>query len=87
MWAPKIKGFEKFQFASWAFLIEHPSGRKLVYDLGVRKDWENLAPAHGIPAMVEGGILEMDVKDDVPNILKTNGVDLEGVEAVIWSHW
>ncbi|KAK3051163.1 hypothetical protein LTR09_007559 [Extremus antarcticus] len=34
MWSPKIKGFEKANFGIWSFLIEHPSGRKLVYDLG-----------------------------------------------------
>jgi hypothetical protein len=26
------------------FLLEHPSGQKLVFDLGIRKDYQNYAP-------------------------------------------
>ncbi|KAK5167049.1 uncharacterized protein LTR77_007778 [Saxophila tyrrhenica] len=88
MWSPKIPGFEKADFGIWSFLIEHPSGRKLVYDLGTRKDWRNLAPAHGLVGLVEGGVIEkLEIEDDVAGILKRNGVKLEDVEGVVWSHW
>lgn len=54
----------------------------------MRKDWQNLAPAHGLNMLVENGTIEnLEVKDHVANILKTNGVDLNDVEGVIWSHW
>ncbi len=54
----------------------------------MRKDWQNLAPAHGLNALVENGTIEnLEVKDHVANILETNGVDLNDVEGVIWSHW
>jgi hypothetical protein len=88
VWAPKLKGFETARFGIWSFLIEHPSGRKLLYDLGCRKDWQNIAPAAGLQKLVDDGIVEkLEVKDDVPNILKANGVKLEDVEGIIWSHW
>lgn len=88
MWSPPFKGYESGGFNAWSFLIEHPSGRKLVYDLGMRKDWENLAAPNHLQTLRENGtILEMEIKDDVAGILKRGGVKLEDIEGVIWSHW
>jgi hypothetical protein len=43
---PEIKGHEFLRAPAYSFLIEHPpSGRKFVFDMGVRKDWNNFAPA------------------------------------------
>ncbi|OBT97313.1 hypothetical protein VE01_04732 [Pseudogymnoascus verrucosus] len=40
-----IKGHSRFECPAYSFLIEHPSsGRKVLFDLGVRKDFHNLAP-------------------------------------------
>lgn len=39
-----IKGMETLDVPVFSFLIEHASGRMLVFDLGVRKDFHNLAP-------------------------------------------
>ena len=88
MYNPEIKGFDKVRCGTWSFLIEHPSGRKLLYDLGCRKDWKNLPPALGIDKLVEDGILAiLEVKKNVADILKDDGVKLEEIEGVIWSHW
>ncbi len=87
-WAPKIKGFTSVRFPVWAFLIVHPSGRKLVYDLGIRKDWQNLARVHNLQGMLDAGFVsKVAVKDDVASILKAGGVRVEEIEALIWSHW
>jgi hypothetical protein len=56
VWNPPIKGFERFKAGTWAFLIEHPSGRKLLYDLGLRKDWESLSPQVGLQEAVKMGV-------------------------------
>ncbi len=41
---PEIPGMSKLSGPSFSFLIEHPSSRSLLFDMGVRKDWEKLAP-------------------------------------------
>jgi hypothetical protein len=88
VWTPKIKGFTTKEFLTWAFLIEHPSGRRIVYDLGLRKDFNNLAPAVGVKYMQDSGMMQkLEVKEDTADILKAGGVKLEDIEGVIWSHW
>src|SRR5436305_15345320 len=42
--APVIPGFTELDCPAYSFLIEHPSDRKLLFDLGVRKDYWNLSP-------------------------------------------
>ncbi|RFU33662.1 hypothetical protein B7463_g2685, partial [Scytalidium lignicola] len=80
---PEIKGFQYLDCPAYSFLIEHPSGRKLLFDLGVRKDWENLAPkvADGVKRW------KVTVQKGVREILEENGVPGKNIEAVIWSHW
>ncbi|KAK9371441.1 beta-lactamase-like protein [Lipomyces chichibuensis] len=69
---------------SFSFLIEHPSGRKLVFDLGLRKDFKNL------PSVVQTFLAqfgwEITVQKNVSEILEENGVPSSTIEAVIWSH-
>ncbi|KAG8165132.1 hypothetical protein KVR01_005407 [Diaporthe batatas] len=83
---PHIKGFDQLSVPSYSFLIEHPSGRKLLFDLGVRKDWENLSP-------VTLGMIEqirpakIDAKKGVREQLEEHGVSGSSIEGIIWSHW
>ena len=52
---PPYKGLEYLDCPAFSFLIEHvSSGRKLLFDLGVRKDWENL-PAVIVKRIKDGG--------------------------------
>lgn len=45
---PPIKGHDVLNCPAFAFLITHPTlKRSLLFDLGVRKDWENLPPKVG----------------------------------------
>lgn len=88
MYDPPIKGFDRVKCGTWSFLIEHPSGRKLLYDLGCRKDWQNLPPALGIPNLMENSILKtLDIEKNVADILADGGVKLNEIEGIIWSHW
>ncbi|KAK5117876.1 hypothetical protein LTR85_008650 [Meristemomyces frigidus] len=88
LWKEKIEGFDNFKFGTWSLLIEHPSGRKLLYDLGARKDWENVAPGVGLKQMVDAGVVQgRSVERNVAEILTDGGVDLHDIEGIIWSHY
>ncbi|KAH7323593.1 beta-lactamase-like protein [Rhexocercosporidium sp. MPI-PUGE-AT-0058] len=82
---PQIKGFTHLSCPAFSFLIEHPSKRSLLFDLGVRKDTENLAPR--IVDRIKKGGWSVTVKQGVREILETNGVDGKSIEGIIWSHW
>lgn len=89
MYEEKIRGFDRMVCGTWSLIIEHPSGRKLLYDLGCRKNpMETLAPANGIKGYVGSGtMLEISVEKNVSEILTGGGIGLDDIEAVIWSHY
>lgn len=70
----------------YTFLIEHPNGQKLMFDLGIRKDQEKLPPrvAESWRAAAELGPFQMRVDEDVSEQLTKGGVDLSSINAVIW---
>lgn len=81
--APPVPGLETFDtIPSLSFLLEHPSGRKLVWDLGIRKDYHNYAP--DISSYIPTTKYKIDVTKNVADILQENGVDLHHIEAVVW---
>ncbi len=81
--APDVPGLDKFKDSpSFSFLLEHPSGRKLVFDLGIRKDYVNHAPK--IADYLPSTGYTIDVTKNVADILEEGGVPLAEVEAVIW---
>ncbi|PWY92283.1 hypothetical protein BO70DRAFT_357416 [Aspergillus heteromorphus CBS 117.55] len=84
--APEINGVKSQTAKSYAFLIEHkPTGRRLVFDLGVRKDYQNLAkPIYD--SLIGSGVFTLDVQKNVADILTENGVELDTIDAIIWSH-
>ncbi|KAE8382664.1 beta-lactamase-like protein [Aspergillus bertholletiae] len=67
------------------FLIEHPSGRKLLFDLGIRKDWQNLAPV--VANRVKELPVSINVEKSTLEVLADGGVREEDLEGIIWSHW
>ncbi|KAL3464864.1 beta-lactamase-like protein [Aspergillus heterothallicus] len=69
---------------SYAFAIAHPSGRSLLFDLGLRKDWWSLTPSTAHFLQTSGWKLE--ASQNVSEILQANGQTLAAIEAVIWSH-
>ncbi|KAK1240993.1 hypothetical protein MKX08_000967 [Trichoderma sp. CBMAI-0020] len=83
---PNIRGLKTLQgIPSFSFFIEHPSGRRLMFDLGPRKDLENLSPTL-TKRMAKAG-WETKVTQEVPEVLEQHGIPIESIENVIWSHW
>ncbi|KAF2725051.1 hypothetical protein K431DRAFT_216422 [Polychaeton citri CBS 116435] len=81
---PDYIGKEHLTGPSFSFLIEHPTKKPILFDLGVRKDWEKY-PSY--PKWMELG-WEISVDKDVRTILIENGVDVDGgaIDAIVWSH-
>jgi hypothetical protein len=88
---PRIGGLDRLIVNAWAFIVEGPEipgangkRRKIMFDLGVRKDWENLATP-----LVEGlkkRGFRVSVEKDVATLLKEAGERLEDFEAIIWRY-
>lgn len=66
------------------FLLEHSSGQRLVFDLGIRKDYQNYAPivANYIPTTN----YDIQVSKNVVDILEENGIPAQSINAVIWRY-
>ncbi|KAL6245331.1 hypothetical protein RBB50_008106 [Rhinocladiella similis] len=85
---PPIHGHTQMFAPAFSFLIEQvSSGRKILFDLGLRKDWQSHPPA--VQSLISGPGWAFDVPKNVDEVLQENGVDVKGgaIEAVIWSHW
>ncbi|KAI4136400.1 MAG: hypothetical protein L6R39_007807, partial [Caloplaca ligustica] len=82
---PEIKGHDMMDCPAYSFLIEHPNGKKLLFDLGVRKDWENLSARTTENIRKQGW--SITVEKGVADILKDQGIDPESINAIIWSHF
>jgi hypothetical protein len=71
--------------AAYAFLLEHPhSGRRILFDLGLRKDLDNLSPFIQKAFSGPDGKLPFFVDKDVPDQLVDGNVTLESIDTVIW---
>jgi len=89
--SPAIPGFEFLQAPCYSFLIKHdnPEAQSkydhMLWDLGVRKDWEN-GPKVVVDRVKAGGF-SIEVDKNVVDILRENGDDPEKVGGIIWSHY
>ncbi|KAI1820204.1 beta-lactamase-like protein [Xylaria intraflava] len=82
---PLIEGHEYIRAPCYSFLIQHPTqDRTLVFDLGIRKDWQN-SPKPITERVIQGGVI-LTVPKDVREHLDEHGIDTKKIEAVIWSH-
>lgn len=80
---PEYKGFDYLDCPAFSFLIEHPpSGRKLLFDLGVRKDWEKEPAA--IAKRIKKAGWSVTVEKGVAEILREGGVDPKEIDSLIW---
>ncbi|KAK6428889.1 hypothetical protein LTR95_014966 [Oleoguttula sp. CCFEE 5521] len=81
---PGYTGKEFLTGPAFSFLVEHPSGKKVLFDLAVRHDWQSL-PSYPQWRKLGWGIY---VEKDVPAILSDHGVAVEdgAIDAIIWSH-
>ena len=80
---PEYTGKSRLTGPCLSFLIEHPSRKPILFDIGIRKDWQVLPP---YPMWVEQK-WDIRVGTDVATMLKEQGVDVAGgaVESIIWS--
>ncbi|KAM6536199.1 hypothetical protein FALCPG4_002212 [Fusarium falciforme] len=79
-----LPGHENLECPSFVFLVKHPSGKKVLFDLGLRKDTESFPP------VIRQGMasLTMHSEKDVAQILQEDGgVALNEIDSIIWSHW
>ena len=66
------------------FLIEHASGKKVVFDLGIRKDWQNFSPTT-MKAWHSAGVQCKGAKAVVDD-LEEGGVKKEEIDSVSWRY-
>ncbi|KAJ9650797.1 hypothetical protein H2198_009902 [Neophaeococcomyces mojaviensis] len=85
--SPVQPGHEILKGPAFSFLIEHSSGRKILFDLGCRKDWQKFPPS--VLNLVTQPNWKIEVEKSVAEILQENGVDAAGgaIDGIIWSHW
>lgn len=83
---PHYKGKDFMTGPTYAFLMQHPSGKSLLFDVGIRKDWENYAPVLVENFKKKGW--ELGAEKNTAEILQENDVDVQGgaIDTVIWSH-
>ena len=81
---PDYTGHPDLMGPCFSFLIEHSSKKPILFDLGIRKDWEVL-PQYEKWVRLNWSI---NVEKDVATILKENHVDVDGgaIGAIVWSH-
>lgn len=78
---PHISGHDEFNCPCYCFLITHPAtGRKVLFDLGIRKDPENLAPK----TYAFTKAMEISSERNVADILGDDEVST--ITDIIWSH-
>ncbi|KAJ7087217.1 beta-lactamase-like protein [Mycena belliarum] len=83
--SPILAGLEKLRCPAFSFLIENAATkRRVMFDLGPRKDPENAAPS--VAEAIKSGVFVMPVSRDIVERLSDAGVDPESISAVIWSH-
>jgi len=82
---PVVPGHENAIFPMFAFLVEHnTSGKRIMFDLGIRKDPLNLAPSL-TPLFSSGGVI-LEQPKDITELLQDGGIPLSSIDEVIWSH-
>ncbi|KAK4228706.1 beta-lactamase-like protein [Podospora fimiseda] len=82
---PPIPGLTYLPAPIYCFLIHHPaSNTHLLFDLGIRKDFHNLSP--NIYSRIKNLNWNLTVEKDVPTTLEENGMSLNTIDGVIWSH-
>lgn len=85
---PVLPGHEAYNCPTMAFLVTSSStGKKVLFDAGGRKDYWNYSPL--VDARFKNGVnvLGFRCEKGVDEVLAEAGVELQGLDAVVWSHW
>lgn len=72
LFLPRFPGLETFDICSLAFLITH-NDRHVLFDLGIKKNWENLIPGT-VSRLKESGTV-VKVEKELVDILRDGGID------------
>uniref|UniRef100_A0A0D2Y3Q9 Uncharacterized protein n=1 Tax=Fusarium oxysporum (strain Fo5176) TaxID=660025 RepID=A0A0D2Y3Q9_FUSOF len=81
---PPIKGHDELRFTTLCFLIEHHDGsstKRVLFDLGARKDYWNAAPIAA--AMIKSQVPELVIEKGVDEILEESGLPLSMIDLVV----
>jgi hypothetical protein len=82
---PDLPTTATLMLSSWIFLIEHPKlKRRVLFDLGIRKDLKNLAPAAYQAIARPDGTPPFVIDKDIPELLVDGDVSLESIDTIIW---
>lgn len=82
---PPVEGMDYMPLLpSWSFLVEHPSGKKVLFDLGVPKDWLAFAPTVSDTLRTRGW--DISVEKEVIDVLQANGIESSEINAIIWRY-
>lgn len=82
---PVIPGHEVYNCPTMAFLITNQkTGRRTLFDAGGRKDYWNYSPL--VAGRFSSGVNVKGLRCDkgVDEVLTDAGIDLEGIESVVW---
>ncbi|KAL8724217.1 MAG: hypothetical protein Q9181_006922 [Wetmoreana brouardii] len=83
---PVLKGHETMNLPTFAFLIKNKRlGKNIMFDLGGRKDWWNLAPA--AYKSILDGIPGWNISKNVNQLLEEGKEDVSDITGIVWSHW
>ncbi|KAL4861060.1 hypothetical protein BDV12DRAFT_204410 [Aspergillus spectabilis] len=69
---------------TYSFFLENSQGCKVLFDLGARKDLQNLAPS--VRSMLDSVDWVVKVEKNVFDILQENGYKGTDFEAIIWRY-
>ncbi|KAI4112409.1 MAG: hypothetical protein LQ345_006438 [Seirophora villosa] len=85
-WRPKAEGLNPFEAPVFCFLVSH-GHEHVLFDLGVRRDWENYAPT---TVKLIKATTTVQTQKNISDILDadTSGLGIKSahISAIIWSH-
>jgi hypothetical protein len=82
-WDPVVPGYEKVQGISGYFYVEHEGkGKRLLFDLGLRKDPDGWTPA----SRGFADLFATKNEKDAVVTLKEAGVTADQIDTVIWRY-
>lgn len=92
LWTPVLPGRESFELPIYAFLLEHNSSQqaggsassttRLMFDLGIRQDPLNFAPA--LASLFKDREFIINNITGITERLTAGGIELESIDSVIW---
>ena len=83
---PPIPGLDLLpDLCTWSFLVENVDGRRILFDLGIPVDWQDMAPA--VSDRLKSKEWKISVEEPTINILNKHDIKPDSIEAIVWSHW